>query len=394
MSRWWGAVLATAMLALASPAAAEPGLLEGTECRLLPAAMPSCAPGSPCSADGTAGSCIFVEMTPFCVPDGAVLCCGGDHDCPGDASGGPGACMSIGSQSICLDPGGDYCAPGVPPGATRVLACHRDAFGMIVPWRRGDCDLDGIPNGEEVALGTDHCLAPARMAVFDPLSGNCLELPVACNPSRECTTPFGELGDCLADGAGTTCFPRGSRLYCGDGEWVCPDGEREIPDDAARHDFCVPPICGSDPAESSIECVHHPVTREPVPPPQGDCDVDGVANEVDPDPCDDEIADAGTSGPDAGDPPPADGGNVPRDAGTPNGDAALPPMDGGDASEDAGANIPPAFGGGGGCACRAGAAARGTAPLGLLALALGLSLRGARRARPTPRGGAGRRCPR
>jgi hypothetical protein len=334
-------------------------------------------------------------MTPFCVPDGAVLCCAGDHDCPGDASGGTGACVSIGSQSLCLDPAADYCAVGVPPGSTRVLACHRDALGEIVPWRRGDCDLDGIPNGEEVALGTDVCLGPPPMAVFDPSTGNCLELPTACNPLRDCTTPFGDVGDCLAGGGGTTCFPRGSRLYCGDGAFVCPDGEREIADDAHRHTFCVGPVCGDDPAETTVDCIHDPFTGEPVPASDGDCDGDGIPNSLDPAPCDDSIpnADGGTSLPDAGDGR-SDAGDGEDDGGATGADAGNGAMDAGAvSSDDAGANVPPAFGGGGGCACRAAPRAGGTA-LGLLAIALALSLRGARRARRTPRACAGRRCPR
>ncbi|MCA9609318.1 MAG: hypothetical protein KC619_27140, partial [Myxococcales bacterium] len=326
-------------MALASPAAAAPGVLVGGTCTVLPTLGASCAPGARCAIDGGgSGTCLNVGSLSLCLPDDAVLCCTEDRDCPADPAAGVGVCVPVSSVAVCAV-GPDYCAGGARPTTMQIANCHRDGGGPLVVWDRGDCDMDGIRNGDEVEAGSDPCRGPLPYAVWSGTT--CHELPIGCDPRGTCTTPLGDAGECRLtdDGGGTTCFPMTSELYCGDGVWVCPSGQIEVDDTTLRHTFCTPPYC--DPRVTPSDCVRDPVSRQPVRPEDGDCDGDGIPNGAERD--DSRICvvdvteldggttpvDAGVPGLDAGDTLP-DAGDVPPDAGDAPADAAVTPMDGGE----------------------------------------------------------------
>lgn len=385
--RWVVLAAALACAPWHGTARAEPGLFIGGSCMPLSTAGATCSPGETCRMDGTGatGTCRGFGMLTVCLPDDAMICCDEDMDCPTDIGGTLRACVRTPTVGLCPAPGADYCSMGVRPSSSELLLCHRDGSGTLVTWDRGDCDGDTVPNGVEESLGTDPCLAPARQAIWVGTANTCIPLPIGCDPSMSCSTPAGTAGECrdTADDGATQCEPREAALHCGDGAWVCPGGQIEVEDADARHTYCSPPYCGDDHALTTAACVRSPITGDPVPPDQGDCDHDGVPNGMD-----DEVCvpfepgeDAGTNTRDGGDALP-DGAIPGEDAGAGE-DAAVEPMDGGEASTDAGANVAPTFGGGGGCACGAGPGDAGSAFGLLAALGVALSLRAGRRARRT-----------
>ncbi len=365
-------------------ARAEPGYSLGGSCVPLTTIGAGCPAGTACRADDMPGTCRdgFGPLT-VCIPDGAIICCTEDLDCPAEAGSPLRACISTGMGGYCPEPGREYCAGTSRLTVSQFVSCHRIGGGPLVPWAGGDCDGDLVPNGVEQAFGTDPCAAPPPKAVWVPGMNTCRPLPLGCAPGETCTAPGDRGGECLtADGDGATvCVPSEAALYCGDGAWVCPGGQIEVEDPDARHTFCSPPYCGDDHALTTAACVRSPITNEPVPPDQGDCDRDGVPNGVDDEVCEpgEPDEDAGTNTRDGGDARP-DGAIPGEDAGAGE-DAAVEPMDGGEAGTDAGASVAPTFGGGGGCACRAAPGDAGSAFGLVAALGVALSLRAGRRAR-------------
>lgn len=403
MSRFRWAVLAMGLVVSGweGTARAEPGIFTGSTCTALPSAGgSSCSPGDTCRADGAEGTCFRFGTLSLCIPNAALICCAVDADCPTTDGITFGACL-VGAMGggLCTRPGANYCTAG-PVTRAQFDACHHiGAGGPLVSWAEGDCDGDRVPNGVEVDLETDPCLAPARQAVWNGAAGHCAELPIGCDPDVGCTTPLGTTGTCVetSDGGATVCSVREAALYCGDGAWVCPGGQIEVEDTVARHTFCSPPFCGADTTLTTASCVRDPDSGEPTVPDQGDCDHDGIRNGMDETVCEADVpvADGGVVTSDAGVVVPSDGGDVNVDAGAPGEDAGPEPADagGGGVATDAGANVAPTFGGGGGCACRAAPGERSVPSL-LALLGLGLSLRAGRRARRTRRGGGARRSPR
>lgn len=345
--------------------------------------------GGPC--DDGRGTCRALDgAMRLCVPDDSLICCDTDADCP-IAGAMVGTCLgsALPTAGLCVDPRTNYCSGAARPTLAQVRPCHQDVDGNPVLWANGDCDGDGLTNAEEEGLGTDPCVRPPPRAVWTDVG--CVELvdAEACMPGDDCDTdPVESTCARSSDRTGTECYPDDERLYCGDGEWVCPDGTDEVRDSTRGHTWCVPRICvgsGLDRAFCVIDGL-----GEPVPVEQGDCDQDGTKNGSDPEPCRRPDADAGT-------PPPGDAGSGTNlDAGPDDEDDGGPgtPMDGGTTSgDDAGEtppNVPVQFGGGGGCRCRASAASP-TAPWPLALLGLWISLRAARRAHRTRRGGRARR---
>jgi len=378
------------VLLLASTARAEPGIFESGMCEP-PPPPEGCSVGGRCADD--AGTCRALDgALRLCVPDDTLICCDRDSDCP-YIVGGFGVCVGtfLGGSGLCTDPTAEYCASGsTRPTPAQVQRCHRSADGNLVVWAEGDCDLDGLSNGEERALGTDPCAGPPTRAIW--VGDGCEELDRGCSPGDSC-----DEGVCArsADGHGTECQPIDSELYCGDGEWVCPDGTYEVVDMTRARTWCVPAGCEGAGIDRSF-CVIDD-EGEPVPYELGDCDRDGVTNEIDGDPCR-PPTDAGTPpAPDAGMMSNTDAGAGDADAGSGDADAGPgEPFDGGsttdgDAGEAPPPNVPVQFGGGGGCRCRASAGSTPAPwPLALLGLAW-LSRSGARRARRRRRGARGRR---
>ncbi len=122
-------------------------VVDGARCEQLAMA---CIPGNACTVnDGDPGTC---EETgdgagTFCAPHDEPLYCCGSFVCPDDSD----TCVSSDSRSVCVD---STCAGRVPD----LLACVTSPGGALVPFSEGDCDGDGVTNGEEIdEAGTDPC---------------------------------------------------------------------------------------------------------------------------------------------------------------------------------------------------------------------------------------------
>ncbi|MBX3268752.1 MAG: hypothetical protein KF729_00740 [Sandaracinaceae bacterium] len=361
---------------VAGSAGADTGVVVDGMCvDLDPAITSQCAAaGTTCRVLDMDGRCRRIEDDFYCLPEASLTCCDDATDCPRAVGGSLGRCAALPDLDlrICLDPVRTYCADD--PSAATVRACHTRE-GRLVPWVEGDCDGDGVPNGIEVARDTDPCVAPTPRGVHVPGTQDCAPLTITCILDQRCELPSGREGLCArtADRTGLECVPAEPEreLFCGGPEFVCPDGLREVRDEAAMRAFCAPNYCPHIDGPLPPACIREPGGRELTAPGHGDCDGDGVENRDDESPCGGEVpgpdggvgADAAVVGPDGGVTPGLDGGEGP------------PP--GGD---------PPGFGGGGGCVCRAAparSASGGLLPLLLAALAL--SRRASRRARRPPR---------
>jgi MYXO-CTERM domain-containing protein len=323
-------------------------LLTGTECE----SDLQCSPSSVCRRFGatTVGRCVERDT---------VFCCSSDAGCPVLSGADRLGCTRVtglsGGSGLCL-PDREYCGAAT---IAEVGRCHTRPDGTLtILWLEGDCDGDGLTNGEEQnTTMTDICRAPELPPVFDEDLG-CISLPTACQIGLPCSTNVGETGSCERDptGAGTVCRPSDA-IYpcCGDGlacpgDLVCAELEEAA--------LCIDGTClGSPFLEDLDHCVRDADGRL-VEYREGDCDRDGFLNGSDDTPCGGELPfeDAGMHD---------DGGVVTNDAGART-DA------GGGLDGGVGPTVTPSFHGGGGVSCRAapGSSSRGLGLLASLALAL------------------------
>ncbi len=323
-----------------------------------------CAPvaDTACTSDAGCGTGHRCAALPSgeraCVPAGAIFCCF-DGGCPSTTADMPTTCRAAsdlsGSSGVCVSPGDDYCEASDIEALAR---CHlAPSTTRLVPWAQGDCDDDGLANGDEVEAGTDPCAAPAPVAQFE--GGICRPLDASCAPGTTCLANGGP-GVCTptGDGAGTFCAPPGEALYCC-GANVCPNaGDGCVLLEETDVSVCVDTLCAERIADLDA-CVRSGDSIVPFS--DGDCDEDGVANgrelAAGTDPCaDDGAGDAGA--------PPEDAGSATSDAGGTGTDAGT--------REDPSLDL--RFEGGGGCVCRASAGSSSPAPLMLLFAALALAI--------------------
>lgn len=363
----WGAgAIALAALAfqLGGAAEAQIAILTGTVdaptcmARTVPCsdAGDACAEGEVCQSFGLDRK--------VCAPPGAIFCCSTDEDCPTDSTGtgGPLTCADVDGESrgICL-PDNDYCASadGVLSART-IVACHTAAGSTVrQSYANGDCDRDGIRNGEDPLP----CL-PERIGVWVPGASGPF-----CASSDAAALVCNEVGDpcVLADERTAVCTANertGGQLVCSTlpdlfccGGFVhiaCPAGECVLPSDIGDgQGMCTNPalLCSERPTMDELLRCHTfggaLTTIE-----DGDCDGDTIRNvdETEETRC---VPNAPTAD---GGVVTSDGGNnqVP-DAGSPGPDSGAPSQDDGGAVTpfDAGGTpIDPRFNGGGGCACR------------------------------------------
>lgn len=327
--------------------------------------LPSCEnAGDRCASDS--GWCVPAttaggEDEPYCLPDRRLLCCEADNDCPASNLGRT-SCREVsgvtGTTRLCLE-SEDYCS--ATPTLAHVRKCHRSPHGGddLVVWEAGDCDGDGLPNGED----PDPCQAPAPRAYWTGDDG-CVALSTGCPEGAECrSTAEASGGHCVEseDGHGTRCVPDEEVLYCGAPDSTCPDGTLDVVDPESSRSFCVDAECGVDDDEDAsidlLDCITGSSGERTVYS-LGDCDRDGLPNGRDEDPCEpsDETRDAGSV--------------AERDAGpAPTIDAQSPTVDGGNTT---GPPVDPRFQGGGGCHCRA-TPAGSDPPLEMALVLLGLA---------------------
>jgi hypothetical protein len=307
---------------------------------------PDCMSTADCEgAFDSPSTCEPVEIEnvePFnaCIPDRAGFCCSADEAlrCP---RGSVCHLATAEQPGICLRADLDYCDDD--PAADRIEQCHTSPAGEFpIAYVFGDCDGDGVSNGDERDAGTAVCTAPPdRLAVWVD-NGSDIECRTdvrPCSPEGSLCqdTSFG--GVCQHDERtgddAPLCAPAADVFCCGgDNDAECPaltcvfaSDRPDAPGVCTNERF----LCADD--EATMRACHTSVGGAiPVPIEIGDCDDDNIANAADEDPC------------------------VPRaqgDAGPPR-----PP-----------AVIEPQFNGGGGCVCRASGPTRGSVVwLSMLAL--------------------------
>lgn len=110
-----------------------------------------CAPiGGTCLTNDGSGICTTTGdgLGSFCAPAEDTLYCCGSTVCPtaGDI------CVTLEAASVCVD---SLCAERMAD----LSACVTDADGEPVPFADGDCDSDGVTNGDELAAESDPCAA-------------------------------------------------------------------------------------------------------------------------------------------------------------------------------------------------------------------------------------------
>jgi thrombospondin type 3 repeat protein len=274
-----------------------------------------------------------------CAAPGSMFCCGTNADCPvRDGAPEPTSCVPVsslsGGSSVCL-PDRDYCGA---IDAERLVACHTTILGRATPlWAEGDCDKDGLANGDEIALATDPCVRPPPLGYVD--AGQCRLITSGCTPDTACDVDGSgaATGTCVPaeDHSGTRCMPPGELLFCAN-DFPCPSGTDDALVGGVR--VCVPVSCLGDPAIEPAACVTN-AQGALVPFSAGDCDGDGATNGAEQmrssNPCGEGTIDGGSGGVDAG-------------------EQALPIN----------------FEGGGGCVCRAAPTSLGAGAPWLLALAV------------------------
>jgi hypothetical protein len=337
----------------------------------------SCPDGSPCD-----------PLTLVCLPEcSTIIGCEDDEDCSSLRAASSCQLFSAGAPfeggGICTasDLPVQYCNGMGPLAPDRLLDCHTLPFSdtLTPSWFDGDCDRDGCPNASDglpcvsggactrpspilpvcprrlVDVGPERCVFPSDVpscATAHTCSTNedC-PLGFACEDETcepiECTALYScrSVADCPRDtelGTPILCLP--SVLLdpgLGRGDGFC-----------LFDSFDVTTAC-ADLGEARSCFFRDGVFSNDFF--QGDCDLDGCPNGLDPAPC---AADSSEGCRSEGVSPACDTPIPPaRDAGVPFEDAASP--DGGavpfDASPfDASVDDPVTFGGGGGCVCRAG----------------------------------------
>lgn len=381
-------------------------------------ALELCSEGDTCP-DGTPCN----PLSGVCLPEcSTIIGCDDDSDCGSLRAGG--ACQTfVGGAGfdggVCTAPDLpiQYCNATGPLSPERFLSCHTLPFSdtLTPSWFDGDCDGDGCPNASDgvpcvaggaclrpsaiipacerrlIGVGPERCVFPSEvpscatahdcaMPEDCPLGFGCdggTCEPLECTAFYSCRT----LDDCPDDtdlGPPIVCLP--TELLdpsLGRGDGFCLFGSFDVTTECAelgdaRSCFFRDGVFSNDFF-------------------QGDCDLDGCPNGLDPNPCSGDASDVclpeGVSLACDTPIPPAR-----PDAGVPEGDAAIPDSGVGldaagfdaagfdAAGFDGGVDERVTFGGGGGCVC---SAHRGSPPSSLALLALMLVLVPLRRARVT-----------
>ncbi|HBQ16783.1 MAG TPA: hypothetical protein DEF51_38505 [Myxococcales bacterium] len=297
-----------------------------------------CASDAECPDDS---GCLDFEPDDLCGAPRALFCAG-------DASAEETACPANSPNLYRIpdaEPAIFVCMPDLFETCEETIgtsgACFYSPDGFFpVDWAAGDCDMDGVPNGEELALEAV-CFGPRLFGVVTP-DGAC-ELVQPCLDDADCVggtvcrrpTPGASHRFCVDDAEHALCCD--GALECPGGGCPVATGSADAAALCADFDYC---------AEWSFSeraaCVHY-AGEGVADPAAGDCDGDGIPNAEDGAPCE------------PGEPPPQDAGASP-DAGPP----AAP-------------DRTPRFAGGGGAVCAASPGrvpAGGAALFGLLAVAL------------------------
>lgn len=330
-----------------------------------------CTAGAPVCYSFPSGNgfCASTEEL-FCSTDGGAACPTGQH-----------AVSAIG-LSVCIPTTAELCG-----GADRDAACFTKAGApsgvgaFPVAWDHGDCDGDGLANGEELASGV--CVPPPNIGVS---TGDGCETAIACVDA--CVG-----GECV-EVEGTAhryCVPAEGFVHCCGGFLGigCPRSESCQSSGSTSDDygFCRSfDYCTHLEFTARLSCLGG-TTGFPVEPDEGDCDQDGVPNGAEAPPRDPCVAETNL---DAAVPPidggamPIDGGVSPildaglsrEDAGSTMFDAQVPATDAAPLPDGGVPPIAPQFAGGGGCRCRATPVRRGDGTLLLLGLVALLVARG------------------
>lgn len=270
------------LIAVPSSAAAQRvvgvAVWDGSDLRCETRSAAACVDGA-CPGELT---CVDFEGDALCVEGDALFCAhdAADGRCPAHS---PDPRMTLGAASpilVCMPTSFELC--GDDP--TRSSYCFYGPYperAFPVDWAYGDCDEDGIANGDELdEVGV--CQQPASVGVVTP-GGECASVS-ACLDDADCATP------------GTFCArpsPSAHHRFCVDGEAhalccdessACPGGACAVAaGDAAG--FCEGfEYCAERAFADRAACVYYqgqPVALAA----QGDCDEDGVPNGVDSEPC-------------------------------------------------------------------------------------------------------------
>lgn len=341
----WTPVAVLALSLWSGSAAAQSEFVGGTcapmpSCRTAGAMCPDSSHPVTLSVDGTA-RCVCASGSDASAGTPTFCCNFADPACP-TVGGVTGVCMNVDGSAadICLTPDVELCLD--PASMVVSLETVRDCFtvpgstGVQSYWRRGDCDGDMVPNGEEVRLGTSPCCNEstdlACCLSTSPDALGCCTAVDAADPGACCLTSGGDPGICCASDPVGCCEGTPAAAAC------CHDAGGELTECCGLE---ADPLgcCLSGGGELDVCCSS-----------LGDDDVR----------CD---ADGGVG---------SDGGNALIDASTgdagPGEDAGPRPdggLDGG-APEGDGGTL--GFGGGGGCRCTA----QGSSAPSPLALVLGV----------------------
>lgn len=360
----------------------------------------TCSDGSPCD-----------PLSHVCLPEcSTIIGCDTNEDCASLRASGVcqpfAADAGLDEAGLCTAPGEpvQYCNGAADLQLERFLSCHTLPFSdtLTPSWFDGDCDQDGCPNASDDApcSGGGACGRPSasvpvcdrRLIEVGP--ERCVfpsEAP-SCATAHDCKTP----ADCPPGfGCDGSCEPlECTALYSCRALGDCPDDTA-----LGLPILCLPSVlldpglgrgdgfCLFASFDVTIECAALSDARSCFFRDgafsndfyQGDCDLDGCPNGLDPNPCaaGTERCRAEGFSPACDTPiPPArlDGGRF---------DAAIPDSGVGfdAAGFDGGVSERVTFGGGGGCVCSAGGG-RAPSPSLLLLVAILLSLP-SRRARVT-----------
>lgn len=364
-----------------------------------------------CGTEGLCRDGLACNAAGLCLPECSTLVgCDRDEECGTLRAGGTcqrfATGVDLGAAGVCTAPDLpiQYCNGTGPISVNRFLACHALPFSdtLAPSWFDGDCDRDGCPNGSDPFP----CVSGSTCGRPDAEAAVCPHRLVGVGPERCVFLPSSEIASCA------TAHPCSARSDCPEG-FACPAGTCEptactalyscrhladcpegtelgepilcLPttrlDPGLGHGdgFCLFASFGVTAACTALGDARSCFVRDGRFSNdffQGDCDLDGCPNGLDPSPCSADVSEPcrpdGVS--------PACGTSIPpaRDAGVPFDDAALP--DGGaipfdaapfDAAPfDGGVDERVTFGGGSGCVCTAHSPKGPRAPMALLAVLL------------------------